>query len=235
MKQILVIEDDDDIRELLDNFLTSAGYQITLAADGIEGLLQFEKKAYDLILLDLLLPKIDGFGVCEIIRKKSKVPIVMVTALGGEEDQIRGLDLMADDYITKPFSMQVLLRKIAAVFRRREWESGQREGHSGEENTLIWGDLCMDTSAYKVWENGEELILTQKEYELLRTLLEHPGKVLTRQYLLDQVWGYDFFGDERIVDTHIKNLRKKTKEDYIHTVRGVGYCIDQEYSKKPDH
>lgn len=170
-------------------------------------------------VLDILLPKMDGYAVCELIRKESMIPIIMLTALDAEENQIRGLDLQADDYITKPFSMQVLLRKVAAVLRRTK-EIQQKQ-------TLVYEDLILDLQAYELFQNGRKIELTQREFELLKKLLCHQGQVLTRQVLLESLWEYDFYGDDRVVDTHIKNIRKKISKDYIKTVRGVGYRIDK--------
>lgn len=222
MQNILVVEDDQDIQELLWEVLKEAGYAVMAANDGMEAMDLFAKGSYDLILLDVMLPKIDGFGVCELIRKQSQVPIIMLTALGGEEEQIRGLDLQVDDYITKPFSLPILIRKIAAVLRR----SGrmQEEGHK----TISYGNLVLDLDNYTAAVEGSIHELTQKEFEVLRELLTHQGRILTRQNLLNKLWRYDFYGDERVVDTHIKNLRKKLGIGFIETVRGVGYRIDKE-------
>lgn len=222
MQNILIVEDDMDIQELLREFLKEAGYEVASASDGIEAMELFAKNKYDLILLDIMLPKIDGFGVCELIRKQSQVPIIMLTALGGEEEQIRGLDLQVDDYITKPFSVPILIRKIAAVLRR----SGQtqEEGHK----TIAYQNLLLDLDNYTAMVDGTAYELTQREFEVLRELLTHQGRIMTRQNLLDKLWRYDFYGDERVVDTHIKNLRKKLGIEFIQTVRGVGYKIDKE-------
>ncbi len=218
MKKILVIEDEVDIQELLENFLKDGGYEVVLAGDGVEGISQFSKGSFDLVLLDIMLPKIDGYGVCELIRKESDVPIVMLTALDSEENQLKGFDLEVDDYIIKPFSMPILLKKIAAVLRR--------PSVTGEQNRLVYQDLVLDIDRYKTYICGTAVDLTQREFELLRELLTHIGKVLTRQMLLNKLWKHDFLGDERVVDTHIKNLRKKLGVDYIETIRGVGYRID---------
>lgn len=169
-----------------------------------------------------MLPKIDGFTLCELIRKQSQVPIIMLTALNGEEEQIKGLDLQVDDYITKPFSMPVLIRKIAAVLRR------SNQGKDEENQTINYRNLILDLDSYIATVDGNSYELTQREFEVLRELLTHQGRVMTRQNLLDSVWKYDFFGDERVVDTHIKNLRKKLGIDFIQTIRGVGYKIDKE-------
>ena len=225
MQKILVVEDDFDIQELLQNFLQEAGYKVTVANDGVEAIAAFSDKHFDLILLDIMLPKIDGFSVCELIRKQSQVPIIMLTALSGEEEQIRGLDLQVDDYITKPFSMPVLVRKIAAVLRRSNHL--QDDKHC----TINYRNLILDLDSYTATVDGNTYELTQREFEVLRELLTHQGRVMTRQNLLDKLWRYDFYGDERVVDTHIKNLRKKLGIDFIQTIRGVGYKIDKENEK----
>jgi len=226
MKHILVIEDEIEIQELLENFLLNAGYQVTLASDGVEGISAFNAGKYDLILLDLLLPKIDGYGVCEVIRRESEIPVMMLTALDSEAEQLRGYSLRIDDYVTKPFSMAILLKKIEAVLRRSGAPAEGRGRGSGSE--IRYKGLVIDTDSHKVYERGELKETTLREYELLRELLQNAGRVMTRQMLLDRVWGYDYYGDERIVDTHIKNLRKKLGGGYIETVRGVGYRVDKE-------
>ena len=225
MQKILVVEDDFDIQELLQNFLQEAGYAITVANDGIEAIDIFANNQFDLILLDIMLPKIDGFGVCELMRKQSQVPIIMLTALGGEEEQIRGLDLQVDDYITKPFSLPVLVRKIAAVLRRTNHQQGE------QHCTISYQNLILDLDSYTATVDGNTYELTQREFEVLRELLTNQGRVMTRQNLLDKLWRYDFYGDERVVDTHIKNLRKKLGIAFIQTIRGVGYKIDKENEK----
>ena len=222
MHKILGVEDDFDIQELLHSFLQEAGYEVDVANDGVEAIDIFSNSQFDLILLDIMLPKIDGFTLCELIRKQSQVPIIMLTALNGEEEQIKGLDLQVDDYITKPFSMPVLIRKIAAVLRR------SNQGKDEENQTINYRNLILDLDSYIATVDGNSYELTQREFEVLRELLTHQGRVMTRQNLLDSVWKYDFFGDERVVDTHIKNLRKKLGIDFIQTIRGVGYKIDKE-------
>ena len=222
MNKILVVEDDLDIQELLQNFLQESGYDITVANDGLEAINLFSDDDFDLILLDILLPKIDGFSVCEFIRKKSQIPIIILTALNGEKEQIKGLDLQVDDYITKPFSMPVLVRKIAAVLRRASKTSDQ------EHKTISYDNLILDFDDYSASVNGISYELTQREFEVLRELLLNRGRILTRQNLLNKIWKYDFYGDERVIDTHIKNLRKKLEIDFIQTIRGVGYKIDKE-------
>jgi len=227
MRKILIVEDDLSIQALLHDFIEEAGYHVVLATDGVEALAKYSEQDFDLILLDIMLPKIDGYGVCEVIRQKSDVPVIMLTALDGEENQIRGLDLQADDYITKPFSMPVLLRKIAAVLRRASKQDDAPQ-------TIRYKDLTLDLAGYKVYTGDAGIDLTPREFEILRELLTHQGRILTRQNLLQTLWKYEFFGEERIIDTHIKNLRKKLgTADYIETIRGVGYRIDKENPKQP--
>lgn len=222
MEKILIVEDDLSIQALLHDFILEAGYVTETANDGVEALTKFSEQDFDLVLLDIMLPKIDGYGVCEFIRQKSDVPIVMLTALDSEQNQIKGFDMAVDDYITKPFSMPVLIRKIAAVLRRS----------SRQDNTthiLKYKDLTLDMDGYKVYQNGKNIDLTTREFEILRELLTHKGRIFTRQNFLQTLWKYEFFGDERIIDTHIKNLRKKLgSADYIETIRGVGYRIDKD-------
>lgn len=222
MQKILVAEDDFDIRELLQIFLREAGYKVSAAADGVEAIELFGRDKYDLVLLDILLPEIDGFGVCQLIRRQSEVPIIMLTALNGEEEQIKALDMRADDYITKPFSMPVLIRKISAVLRRSANSENDKEGRICYKNTVL------DLNSYSAEVDGASYELTRRECEILRELLTHQGRILTRQNLLDKLWKYDFYGDERVIDTHIKNIRKKLGIGFIQTIRGVGYKIDKE-------
>lgn len=224
MKRILIVEDELDIEELLAAYLRDAGYEVALAGDGVEAMRLFQSETFDLVLLDLMLPRMDGFGVCELIRQRSQVPILMLTALDGEETQLRGFKLDIDDYVTKPFSMPVLLEKIRVILRRSDGMDEKREA----ENCLRCRDLtlCLDTR--EAFADGRLLDLTAREFDLLRTFLEAPGRVFTREMLLARLWGYDFYGDGRVVDTHIKNLRRKLGQDYIETVRGVGYRAAKE-------
>ena len=220
MKHILIVEDEPDIQELLCAYLQDAGYGTAAAGDGVAALELFQSRPFDLVLLDLMLPKIDGFGVCELIRRQSQVPILMLTALDGEEEQLRGFRLNIDDYVTKPFSIPVLLEKIRVILRR--------SGGTVEDGPLRYRDLSLDLDAREVRLEGRPLELTAREFELLHTFLSAPGRVFTREMLLSKLWGYDFFGDERVVDSHIKNLRRKLGRDYIETVRGVGYRAAKE-------
>ena len=219
MKRILIVEDEPELQELLCAYLQDAGYAAAVAGDGAAALDLFRAQSFDLVLLDIMLPKIDGFGVCAQIRRQSQVPILMLTALDGETQQLRGFGLNIDDYVTKPFSMPVLLEKIRVILRR----SG-----GAAESRLRYRDLVMDLDTREAALDGRPLDLTAREFELLRTFLAAPGRGFTREMLLSRLWGYDFFGDERVVDSHIKNLRHKLGWDYIETVRGVGYRAAKE-------
>ena len=219
MERILVVEDDFDIAEMLQTWLMEAGYGVEVAQDGLRALDVFAAGGFDLVLLDLMLPKLDGFGVCEWIRARSDVPVVMLTALDGEEEQLRGYDLRIDDYVTKPFSMPLLLRKIAAILRR----CGDREGR----RVIAYRDLTLDLDAYRAERDGRDLELTNREFECLRELIQNQGRVMTYQMLVQRIWNYDYLGDERVIYSHIKNLRRKLQADYIHTVRGVGYRVEK--------
>ncbi len=220
MTHILVVEDNPDYRELLQNFLENAGYYVTIAEDGVEALVIAKKQAFDLILLDIMLPKIDGYGVCEVIREESSIPIIMLTALDSEAHQVRGFDLRIDDYITKPVSMTILLHKVAAVLRRSS---------PSETNNLIYRNIILDISSHTVKVSGNPTEFTLREFEILQELLRVPGEVVSRKMLLSKIWNYEFFGDERIIDTHIKNIRRKLgDEDCIETIRGLGYKLQKE-------
>lgn len=220
MKNILIVEDEPDIQELLCAYLRDAGYGTVSALDGVTALALFQSQHFDLVLLDIMLPKIDGFGVCELIRRQSQVPILMLTALDGEEQQLRGFGLDIDDYVTKPFSMPVLLEKIRVILRR--------SGPAAENSCLRYRDLTVNPETREATLEGRVLELTAREFELLYTFISAPGRVFTREMLLAKLWGYDFYGDERVVDSHIKNLRHKLERDYIETVRGVGYRVAKE-------
>ena len=220
MKRILIVEDEPDIQELLCAYLRDAGYETAAAGDGVVALSLFQEQSFDLVLLDIMLPKIDGFGVCEVIRRQSQVPVLMLTALDGEEQQLRGFGLDIDDYVTKPFSMPVLLEKIRVILRR--------SAGTEEESCLRYRDITICPDNREATLEGRRLDLTAREFELLHTLLSAPGRVFTREMLLAKLWGYDFYGDERIVDSHIKNLRHKLGRGYIETVRGVGYRAAKE-------
>ena len=174
------------------------------------------------MLLDLMLPKIDGFAVCELIRKESQVPIIMLTARDDDDSQMKGFDALADDYITKPFTMPLVLRHIEAVLRRTE------QGNQTENTVIHYKEISLDTDSFTVLVSGESVSLTTREFEILKLFLENQGRVFTRDSLLNTIWGYDYFGDAKIVNTHIKNIRRKLGVDYIETIRGMGYKIEKE-------
>ncbi len=220
-KAILIIEDEKPIQNILKAFLEDAGYSVALADDGIAGIAEFHKAAYDLVLLDIMMPKMDGYTVCEMIRNESDIPIILLTALDDEDSQMKGFDLLADDYITKPFSMPLVLRRIEAVLRRSK-------SADSSSNVLAYREIQLDTEKYKVFVAGQEIVLTAREFEILHLFMENPGRVFTREQLLDIIWNYDYAGDDKIINTHIKNIRKKLGVDCIETIRGVGYRIDKE-------
>jgi len=225
MKKILVIEDEVAIQDILKNYLEDAGYEVMVADDGMEGFSKFQNEAFDLILLDVMMPKIDGYVVLEMIRKTSSIPVMMITAMGEVVDQIKAFDLQVDDYVTKPFDMKLVLKRVEAILRRQD---PVLEASSKNQNTLIYRNLVMDIQGCEVFIEGQPVILTHKEYELLKLFLEHQNQVFTREMLLERLWGYDFFGNPKVVNVHIQNLRRKLPEgygDYIETVRGVGYKI----------
>lgn len=220
MDKILIIEDEPAIRDILRELLTDAGYEVEEAADGLEAVEKFRAGSFSLVLLDLMLPKLDGYGVCEQIRAVSDVPVIMITALSGEEAEVRAFELRADDYITKPFSLRLVLMRVEAVLRR----AGGKADEGGRE-ILRRGSVEMDTAAHRVSLDGEDVPLTNTEYRLLELFLRNPGRVFTREGLLSRVWGYDFIGDESTVNIHIMNLRRKLGSNLIETVRGVGYRL----------
>lgn len=220
-KHILVIEDEASIQNILRIFLEDAGYQVTLADDGMDGIAAFHKDSFDLVLLDIMMPRLDGYSVCEMIRNESSTPVILLTALDDEDNQMKGFNLLADDYITKPFSMPLVLKRMEAVLRR---------ARSGEKSSvLVYQNVQMDTENYKVFVEGKEVTLTVREFDILRLLMENQGRVFTREQLLDIIWNYDYLGDDKIINTHIKNIRKKLGVDCIETIRGVGYRIDKNH------
>ncbi len=224
MKKILVVEDEKDIQNIIKAFLENAGYKVETADDGLDGINIIQKNKFDLVLLDIMMPKIDGFVVCEMIRKNSNVPIIILTALTDEESQLKGFDKLADDYITKPFSMPIVLKHIEVILRRTD---------NRKENVSIlkYKNLVLNIENYEVFVDNKKIPLTYREYEILKLFLENQGKVFTRDNILNSIWSYDYYGDDKIVNTHIKNIRKKLGYDYIETVRGVGYRIVKEDKK----
>ncbi len=224
MTRVLVIEDEESYREALSYMLRKEGLDVVEAVDGTEGLAEFERGGADIVLLDLMMPGMSGTEVCRQLRLTSSVPVIMVTARDSEVDKVVGLELGADDYVTKPFSQRELLARIRAVLRR------------GQEVELIpdvieSGGVRMDVERHEVDVNGESVRLALKEFELLEMLLRNAGRVMTRGQLIDRVWGADYVGDTKTLDVHIKRLRAKIEEDPAHpvhlvTVRGLGYKFE---------
>ena len=229
-KRILIVEDEKNIAYTLAYNIMQAGYTCDIATDGEEGLNKALTDTYDLILLDLMLPKMDGFTVCKNVRQKLSTPIIILTARVEEADKIMGLDTGADDYVTKPFSINELLSRIRANIRRSRNEVVASNGETNEGVIEIRG-LKIDTSHYSVELNGKPIDdITKKDYEILVLLAKNPGKVFTFEEICSKVWGYDFFGDDRTLDTHIKLLRRRLGDmaDRITTLRGVGYRFEKE-------
>ena len=223
MTTILLIDDDARRTEPMQFQLEALGYAVVVATDGPAGLGMILSARPDVVLLDIMLPGMDGWQVCQEARRFSQVPIIMLTALGQEIDRIRGLELGADDYLTKPFSFQELVAHIKSLLRRVQWDQSLLAN-----SQLRIGAVALDPGAHRAWKGGQELALRNKEYELLSLLMQQAGKVLTRETLFNQVWGTDWFGDTRSLDVHIRWLRQKIEDDpsapqYIQTVRNVGY------------
>lgn len=227
-KRILIIEDEKAIRNVLKTYLEKEGYQIDLANDGLVGMEKFQKNTYDLILLDVMMPTINGYLLLEMIRQTSNVPVIMITALENEENQIKAFDLKVDDYITKPFSIKLVLRRIMAVLRREE---AGKESVIASDDILRYQTLTLNTKLIEVSISDKPVTLTKKEFDLLKLLLQNPQQVFTRDMLLEQVWGYGFHSSTKIVNAHIQNLRKKLGGNYIEAVRGVGYRLSKQNEK----
>ncbi len=219
MYQILVVEDDNNTNQVICEFLKDAGYRVTATHDGEDAITKFYDTHCDLVVLDIMMPKKNGMEVLRDIRALSNVPVIMLTALGDEYTQIKSFDLQADEYVTKPFSPAVLVKRVTALLRR---------SNPVDKTTVCFEDIVVDFSAYTVTKNGKEIPMTTKEIEILRVLVEHEGRVLSRTQILDAAWSFGSDISDRIVDTHIKNLRKKLETDAIFTVKGVGYKFEVE-------
>ncbi len=222
---VLIVEDDRNIQELLQLYLEKEGYAVTIAGDGGQGLTKFRAIRPDLVLLDVMMPVMDGWAVCRAIRAESQTPIIMLTAKGETQDKVTGLKTGADDYVTKPFEMRELLARMEAVLRRTDREAGEKKARR-----LVFDKLTIDMDAFELTVDGKKVDTPPKEMELLFYLASSPNRVYTRNQLLDEVWGFDYFGDSRTVDVHVKRLREKLEgvsENWcLKTVWGVGYKFE---------
>ncbi len=228
MGSILVVDDEKPIADILKFTLEKEGYQVEVCYDGASAVRKLTDTSFDLVLLDIMLPEKDGFQVCKEVRQVSGLPIIMLTAKDAEVDKVLGLELGADDYITKPYSSRELLARVKANLRR--YQSVGSTGNSANGNTIQIDDLLIDLSMYHVKKRGQIIELTHREFELLSYLAKYRGQVFTREHLLQSVWGYDYFGDVRTVDVTIRRLREKIEDDpsnpdYVITKRGIGYRL----------
>ena len=222
---VLIVEDDHNIAELLQMYLEKEGYTVTVAADGGQGLAKFRAIGPDLVLLDVMMPVMDGWAVCKAIRAESQVPVIMLTAKGETDDKVAGLRSGADDYVTKPFEMKEVLARIEAVLRRASGITAEKKVRK-----LVFDKLSIDMDAFELIVDGKKVDTPPKEMELLFYLASSPNRVYTRNQLLDEVWGFDYFGDSRTVDVHVKRLREKlegvSEQWSVKTVWGVGYKFE---------
>ena len=209
MANILIVEDEKNMQEIIVDYLRRGGHTCFTADDGVDALMILKNNPMDLMILDIMMPHLDGFSVCKMAREMSDLPIIMLTAKSGEEDKLKGYDLGADDYMTKPFSPKVLLAKANALLRRSSTISA---------DTINAGKIFVIPASHKVFVNGQEISLTHKEYELLHFFMVNPGQIFSREQLLNRIWGYDFEGTTRTVDTHIKTLRQKLGDESKHIV-----------------
>ena len=230
-EHILIIEDDIDIANIERDYLMVAGYDVTVMNNGTDGIEAALNTPVDLIILDVMLPEMDGFEVCRKVREKSQVPIIMLTAREDEVDKVLGLELGADDYITKPYSMRELTARVKANLRRSAAQPVVEE-EPENQNTINSGELSINVERYEVAKNGEIIDITLREFELLKFLAMQPDKIFSREKLLENVWGYEYYGDVRTVDVTVRRLREKIEDDpsmpkYIITKRGVGYYFNK--------
>ena len=227
--KILVVDDEQSIMNIIAFNLKKEGYEVVTAEDGEMAITIFDIEKPDLILLDIMMPKIDGYGVCKRIRDKSDVPIIMLTARADEVDKVLGLEIGADDYVTKPFSNRELMARVKANLRRKpSVKQNEEQPNIDSNNTFIYGDLTINFDRYEVFKRNEPINLTIREFELLKFLALKKNQIFTREALLSQVWGYEYFGDVRAVDVTIRRLREKIEDDaskpkFILTKRGIGY------------
>ena len=219
--KILVVDDESRMRKLVKDFLTKSGYEVLEAGDGEEAVdLFYKEKDIALIILDVMMPKMDGWEVCREVRKTSKVPIIMLTAKADERDELLGFELGVDEYVTKPFSPKILVARVEAILRR--------SNGGNDDDSIHIGDITMDKNAHEVMVDGKLVELSYKEFELLAYFIENQGIALSRERILNNVWNYDYFGDARTIDTHVKKLRSKLgkRGEYIKTIWGMGYKFE---------
>ncbi|OUB12163.1 DNA-binding response regulator [Bacillus cereus] len=215
---ILIINGNVNNQEYIQNLLIKQKFTIDTENDGIEGIIRFQKKVYDLVILDAMLPNLDGYSICKIIRSQSTVPIIMLSTVKSESAEIKGFQFGIDDFITLPFSFELFCYRIEAILRRN---------NSTKLLPLIqFQEISLNPDSYIVYLNGQKKKLTTKEFDMLHIFLKNPGKVLSREFILNHVWGYDYYGDHRVIDAYVKKIRKKLNIPYIKTVTGVGYKID---------
>lgn len=227
-EKILIVDDEEHIRELIKFNLDNNGYKTICADNGLDALKMVKAENPQLVLLDVMLPGMDGYDVCKEIRRDNSIsstPVIMITAKGEEFDKVLGLELGADDYVTKPFSVRELLARVKAILRRTTIKT--------IDNSYSFGNVVIDFEKYEVTKEEERIELTLKEFELLQILIKNKGRVMTRDFLLDKIWGYEYIGETRTVDVHIRHLRKKIEDDdknpkYIETIRGIGYRFSSE-------
>lgn len=226
MTKILIVEDERRFREILKDYFEVENYTVYEASNGIEALDIFNKEDIDLMVLDIMMPELDGFSVCRKVRSKSDIPIIIMTARSEEDDQLYGYDLGADDYVIKPFSPKVFVAKVKQLLKRNK-PIHQREEEQ-EQDIMRVEDITVYLSSHKVTVGEKKVELAPKEYDILVYLMKNENAVITRQQLLNEIWGYDFFGDDRVIDTHIKKIRKKLGEQskHIQTVISVGYKFE---------
>ena len=229
-QKILIVDDDANIAELIALYLTKECFDTRMVHDGEMALEVFDNYQPNLIILDLMLPGIDGTALCRRIREQSRVPIIMLTAKSAEIDKVVGLEIGADDYVTKPYSFRELLARIRAVMRRNQ-ATAQASGTVDDDIPLVCGDIAMQVGQHQVTVRGETVFFPLKEFELLEYLMQNKGRVMTRHQLIDRIWGSDYVGDTKTLDVHVKRVRSKIEEDpahpkYLTTVRGLGYKID---------
>ncbi len=229
--RILVVDDEEMIRKLIRKYAEFDGHTIDEAVDGMDAIAKFKEGSYDIIIMDIMMPELDGFSACREIRKLSDIPIIMLSARGEEYDKINGFEIGIDDYVVKPFSPKELMLRIDAIMKRAKGNPALKDENKNDVVSVANGGIVVDFTARIVYRDGERIEMSPKEYDLFFYMIKNKNIALTRDKLLSDVWGYDFFGDDRTLDTHIKILRKSLGKysDLIVTIRGVGYRFEDKY------